>query len=74
MIFPGETGCFECAPALAVSTENEVNIKRQGVCAASLPTTMSIVAGFLVQACLKYLLNFGDTNFYLGYNAFKDFF
>lgn len=49
-------------------------MKRDGVCAASLPTTMGIVAGFLVQNTLKYLLNFGDVSYYLGYNAMQDFF
>jgi hypothetical protein len=29
---------------------DESTLKRDGVCAASLPTTMGIVAGFLVQA------------------------
>lgn len=35
---------------------------------------MGIVAGFLVQNSLKYLLNFGDVTYYLGYNAMQDFF
>lgn len=34
----------------------------QGVCAASLPTTMGIVAGLLVQNTLKYLLGFGQVS------------
>ncbi len=38
---------------------DERTLKREGVCAASLPTTMGIVAGLLVQNVLKYLLNFG---------------
>lgn len=46
----------------------------QGVCAASLPTTMGVVAGFLVQNSLKYLLNFGKVSAYLGYNALTDYF
>merc|ERR1712098_590222 len=40
----------------------------------SLPTTMGIVAGFLVQNTLKYLLKFGSVSHYLGYNAMLDFF
>ena len=32
---------------------NEKDIKKEGVCAASLPTTMGIIAGFLVQNVLK---------------------
>jgi ubiquitin-like modifier-activating enzyme 5 len=38
---------------------DEKTLKREGVCAASLPTTMGIVAGMLVQNTLKYLLRFG---------------
>jgi ubiquitin-like modifier-activating enzyme 5 len=33
---------------------SEKTLKREGVCAASLPTTMGIVAGFLIQNALKY--------------------
>merc|ERR1711942_418272 len=53
---------------------DEKTLKREGVCAASLPTTMGIVAGFLVQNTLKYLLKFGTVSHYLGYNAMLDFF
>ncbi|XP_064646542.1 ubiquitin-like modifier-activating enzyme 5 [Lineus longissimus] len=75
VIKPGETSCFACAPPLVVATHtDEKTLKREGVCAASLPTTMGIVAGFLVQNCLKYLLEFGEVSFYLGYNALQDFF
>ena len=53
---------------------DEKTLKREGVCAASLPTTMGIVAGFLVQNTLKKLLRFGKVSHYLGYNAMEDFF
>lgn len=53
---------------------DERTLKRDGVCAASLPTTMGIVAGFLVQNALKYLLDFGTVSNYIGYNALQDFF
>lgn len=53
---------------------DEKTLKKDGVCAASLPTTMGIVAGFLVQNALKYLLKFGTVSHYLGYNALEDFF
>lgn len=33
---------------------DEKTLKREGVCAASLPTTMGMVAGLLVQNALKY--------------------
>jgi len=33
---------------------DERTLKREGVCAASLPTTMGVVAGLLVQNALKY--------------------
>lgn len=74
-IIPGETACFQCAPPLIVASGvSEKTLKREGVCAASLPTTMGIVAGLLVQNALKYLLEFGTTGYYLGYNALQDFF
>lgn len=56
------------------SNIDEKTLKKDGVCAASLPTTMGIVAGFLVQNTLKYLLNFGQVTNYLGYSALTDFF
>jgi len=74
-IIPGETACFACAPPLVVASNiDEKTLKKDGVCAASLPTTMAIVAGFLVQNTLKYLLKFGQVTHYLGYNAMEDFF
>ena len=45
-MIPGETACFACATPLAVA-EGTDNIKREGVCAASLPTTMGITAAFM---------------------------
>lgn len=74
-IKPGELACFGCAPPLVVAENiDEKTLKREGVCAASLPTTMGVVAGFLVQNTLKYLLGFGEVSHYLGYNALIDFF
>jgi len=75
LIRPGETACFACAPPLIVASNiDEKTLKRDGVCAASLPTTMGIIAGFLVQNTLKFLLSFGSVSHYLGYNAMQDFF
>ncbi|XP_077411291.1 ubiquitin-like modifier-activating enzyme 5 isoform X2 [Vanacampus margaritifer] len=75
LINPGETACFACAPPLVVAANiDEKTLKREGVCAASLPTTMGVVAGILVQNVLKYLLKFGQVSYYLGYNAMQDFF
>lgn len=75
LIIPGETACFACAPPLVVASGiDEKTLKREGVCAASLPTTMGIVAGLLVQNTLKYLLKFGSVSPYLGYSALNDFF
>lgn len=72
---PGETACFACAPPLIVASSiDEKTLKRDGVCAASLPTTMGVIAGFLVQNVLKFLLKFGTVSYYLGYNALEDFF
>lgn len=66
---------LQCAPPLIVASNiDEKTLKRDGVCAASLPTTMGIVAGFLVQNALKYLLHFGQVTNYLGYNALNDYF
>ncbi|XP_071068577.1 ubiquitin-like modifier-activating enzyme 5 isoform X2 [Dasypus novemcinctus] len=75
LIIPGESACFACAPPLVVAANiDEKTLKREGVCAASLPTTMGVVAGILVQNVLKFLLGFGTVSFYLGYNAMQDFF
>jgi ubiquitin-like modifier-activating enzyme 5 len=75
LIVPGETACFACVPPLIVASGvNEATLKREGVCAASLPTTMGMVAGMLVQNSLKYLLKFGQVSHYLGYSALKDYF
>lgn len=75
LLIPGKLACFSCAPPLVVASEiDERTLKRDGVCAASLPTTMGIVAGLLVQNSLKYLLGFGKVSDYLGYSAMKDFF
>ncbi|KNA09194.1 hypothetical protein SOVF_155830 [Spinacia oleracea] len=75
LLIPGETACFACVPPLVVASGvDERTLKREGVCAASLPTTMGVVAGLLVQNTLKYLLQFGQVSRYLGYNALKDYF
>ncbi|TMW57210.1 hypothetical protein Poli38472_003135 [Pythium oligandrum] len=74
-LLPGRTACFECLPPLIVASGiDEKTLKREGVCAASLPTTMGLVAAMLVQNTLKYLLSFGQVSYYLGYSAMKDFF
>lgn len=55
LIVPGETACFQCAPPLIVASGiDEKTLKREGVCAASLPTTMGLVSAILVQNSLKY--------------------
>lgn len=53
---------------------SEKTLKREGVCAASLPTTMGLVAAILVQNVLKHVLSFGKVSMYLGYNSMSDFF
>ena len=61
VVVPGQTACFACCPPLVVASGiDERTLKREGVCAASLPTTMGIVAGLLVQNALKHLLGFGQ--------------
>ncbi|KAL0491787.1 ubiquitin-like modifier-activating enzyme [Acrasis kona] len=72
-MIPGRTACYQCAPPLIVASGVK-QIKREGVCAASLPTTMGITAGLLAQNVLKYLLNFGSVGYYVGYSALTDFF
>ena len=75
IVNPGVTACFACAPPLIVASGiDEKTLKRDGVCAASLPTTMGIVAGMLVQNALKLLLGFGQVSNYVGYNALLDYF
>eukprot|EP00889_Picochlorum_renovo_P005527 jgi/Picre1/32557/NNA_007903.t1 len=72
---PGKTACFACVPPLVVASGiDEKTLKREGVCAASLPTTMGIIAGMLVQNTLKYLLGFGQVTQYLGYSSLTDYF
>ena len=73
LLLPGATPCYQCAPPLVVAT-GQAEAKREGVCAASLPTTMGIIAGFLAQNTLKYLLDFGTVSEYVGYDALNDFF
>ena len=66
---------MQCAPPLIVATGvDESTLKREGVCAASLPTTMGIVAGMLVQNSLKFMLEFGEIAHYVGYAALTDFY
>lgn len=75
LMVPGSSACFECAPPAIVATNgDEKRIVRPGVCAASLPTTMSIVAGLMVQSALKFFLTFGDIGGCLGYDALTDYF
>lgn len=75
LLLPGRTACFQCVPPLVVASDiDERTLKREGVCAASLPTTMGMVAGLLVQNTLKYLLRFGQVSYFLGYNAMSNFF
>ncbi|XVF08701.1 hypothetical protein REPUB_Repub07fG0026100 [Reevesia pubescens] len=59
---------------VVASGVDERTLKREGVCAASLPTTMGVVAGLLVQNTLKFMLKFGHVSPYLGYSSLKDFF
>jgi ubiquitin-like modifier-activating enzyme 5 len=76
-MIPGKSACFECAlPTIVAEGGDEMaEIKREGVCAASLPTTMSIIAGLLAQNALKFLLNFGTVcDGCLAYDASSDFF
>ena len=42
-----------CAPLVVAENIDEKTLKREGVCAASLPTTMGVVTELLVQNTLK---------------------
>ena len=56
LMLPGKTACFQCAPPLIVASEiDERTLKRDGVCAASLPTITLLVAALLTQNVLKYV-------------------
>eukprot|EP00127_Corallochytrium_limacisporum_P005699 Clim_evm78s210 gene=Clim_evmTU78s210 len=72
---PGLSACYMCIPPLLVSLEeDEKQLNKEGVCAASLSTVVSITAGLLVQAALKYLLHFGEVSAVINYNALADYF
>ena len=46
LLKPGELACFECAPPLIVASGiDEKTLTREGVCAASLPTTVRAAGG-----------------------------
>ena len=75
VMMPGRTACFQCVPPIAVASNmDEKQIKRNGVCTASLPTTMSIIAGFLAHNTLKYLLKFGQLVYFQGYQSLTNYF
>lgn len=74
LMVPGETACFACLPPLAFLDKNEGKVKREGVCAASLPTTMAMTAALLAHTGLKLLLAFEDVACYIGYNSRREFF
>ncbi|CDJ52253.1 thiF family domain-containing protein, putative [Eimeria brunetti] len=75
LCIPGVLACFQCAPPYVVATKEDENaIKREGVCAASLPTTMGVTAGFLVQNALKFLLGFGRPSTFVGWESLQDHF
>jgi ubiquitin-like modifier-activating enzyme 5 len=75
LVVPGRTACYQCTPPLIVASGvDERTLKRDGVCAASLPTTMAIVAGLLVQNALKCLLGFGDVSLFQGYGGLANHF
>lgn len=74
-MLPGRTACFLCAPPLILESEiSENTLKRDGVCTASLPTTMGLISALLVQNAIKYFLGFGKVSYFVGYNALEDFF
>ena len=71
VMYPGRTACYECAPPLTLRAE-QPEVARPGVCAASLPTTMGLIAALLVQAALKMLLGWGRVSGLQGYRGEAD--
>ena len=64
---------LQCAPPLVVATGvDEKTLKKEGVCAASLPTTMSIVAGLLIQNTLKSVVLFLCLMNVMTYDIYND--
>ena len=64
-IIPYTTACAACVGAINLEKKKEYGEP----CTASLPTTMTILAGLQVQEVLKYLLHFGKMCGYLMYDA-----
>ena len=71
LMVPGRTPCYECAPPLTLHSP-QPPASRPGVCAASLPTTMGLIAALLVQAALKWLLGWGRLSVLQGYRGEVD--
>lgn len=47
LMLPGRTACFQCLPPLAVASGiDEKTIRRDGVCAASLPLRLVLLQGY----------------------------
>jgi ubiquitin-like modifier-activating enzyme 5 len=65
-IFPKSNACMACTGIIRPPLESA---PRGEPCVASLPTTMSILAGIQVQETLKILLGIGTPIDYLTYNA-----
>ncbi|KAK1294546.1 Ubiquitin-like modifier-activating enzyme 5 [Acorus calamus] len=76
LLIPGETACFACAPPLVVASGvDERTLKREGVCAASLPTTMNnLFDAHLIVVETSYNKDDDDNHINQGYNALKDYF
>eukprot|EP01079_Euglenida_sp_SAG-EU17-18_P004181 gene4182-104_t len=70
---PGISPCYECCPPLVLASA-AAPVKRKEACAASLPTTMSVIAGFMVQNTLKLLLEFGQVSPYIAWDSLVDHF
>ncbi|MHA1733113.1 MAG: ThiF family adenylyltransferase [Promethearchaeota archaeon] len=67
-VIPGETACSECVGSIDITR----NVEQGEPCTASLPTTMTILAGLQVQEALKLLLGFGKPAGHLNYSAFTN--
>ncbi len=67
LVKPRENACYACTGSI------DLGEKKEGKdCTASLPSTIAIVASFVTEISLKYLLKFGTIPDYIGFNALTD--
>lgn len=70
LVIPRVTACYQCTGAIDMATKSQEKVKGEP-CAASLPSTIAIIAGMQVQMTLKHLLKFGSIPDYVSYNGIR---